>query len=222
MNVKPRQSIFTLIEMLLVIVIISILMSILLPVLKSAKDTAKGIQCSGNLKQLFLLADMYRQDYNAWAPDMVAGGTWWFQALFPNGNPAAGSFAVGPWKAGAANPSGWKLLKCPANKDRWPENWCGWYDVNYAANGVQNSNVPGPAFGSTQPAPLYPLAPSAIPWLVDGKCHWASVSVGASLTSFGAPVHKKGLMVQHFDGHVEWCPWVNAPDKLVNQKGTWK
>ncbi|MGN0872962.1 MAG: prepilin-type N-terminal cleavage/methylation domain-containing protein [Victivallales bacterium] len=55
---------FTLIELLIVIAIIAILASMLLPALNKARIQARGILCSGNLKQVGLVSAMYQQNYN--------------------------------------------------------------------------------------------------------------------------------------------------------------
>jgi prepilin-type N-terminal cleavage/methylation domain-containing protein/prepilin-type processing-associated H-X9-DG protein len=59
---------FTLIELLVVISIIALLVGILLPALTAARESARAIRCSSNLKQVGILVEGYANDYDGYAP----------------------------------------------------------------------------------------------------------------------------------------------------------
>lgn len=159
-RVKPkfefiRTQGFTLVELLVVIAIIGILAGLLLPAIQQAREAARRMSCSSNVRQLSLAIMNYESAFKEIPPGWTIHGAFWTAAILPQIEQAAlynslvfttsARWDMPPPRTTPITPTNHKacqaiisVFRCPSGIDRQPRTYNDIprrAPVSYRANG---------------------------------------------------------------------------------------
>ncbi len=134
---RSRQAGFTLVELLVVMAIISVLAMLLLPALEKARDSARAIACTNNIKQLATGEMIYAEQFGDFVTPLT-NTTFAERAVYPKQYYAnllskTEVFPVSKWRSESNGDVILGVYRCPSVADD-QISWGGGYGVNEAHN----------------------------------------------------------------------------------------
>jgi prepilin-type N-terminal cleavage/methylation domain-containing protein/prepilin-type processing-associated H-X9-DG protein len=192
---------FTLIELLVVVAIIAVLAAMLLPALQRAKQAAKLIGCTNNLRQLYLAAFSYASDNNDYPPPTCDYTTSWWQVA---GYPITWPYLLMPYLGSKYSEAA--FVNHPGNHGSLEIRLYGANQCYKAANGDTTTRKPGPFWC---PATIGPWNI----WYTSAGAYgcWGDVAIDYAINSYAVGwVQADGTSHPSFPNHIRMGHFSNT------------
>jgi len=197
-----RVRAFTLLELLTVLGLVAVLSLLVLNSVRTMSQSAQGVSCANNLRQLHSATMAFASDQDGVLPDSKS---WQADAAYPGS--LAPYLDLSNSLSAQTSPS---VMTCPASHQqlRSPRVYCRTYSINiYAAGSV--SGVVKPYQRGRLQRSEFPAAQALYldgPASTSGKLGYYQTSASPSNIGGVAPFirpHRGSMNVVFFDGHVE-------------------
>jgi len=195
---------FTLIELLVVIAIIAILAAMLLPALSKAREKARAISCTSNMKQIGLGTAMYYDDFSQLGVNMLHPNGDKIEYKTPGGSTITNYIL---WPTSIYEYVGdIKSYDCPSDVFIWKGEYTGQMDFGF---NFKSSNVSITRFANPSSLMLYSEATGwdAYNLNATGQKDWTPTSANVEMVGR----HNESLNNTFADGHVGAMKRVAVP-----------